>query len=204
MNNVKESTGVKEYMKKTPKSKKFSEQSTLIMPGGVTANIKYFEPYPVVMERGKGAYLVDLDGNEYIDYLLSYGALMLGHGHPRIMQAVQNQIDEDGTLLFGTPHRLEVEMGKKVMSLYPSMERIRYTNSGTEATLLSIRLAYAYTGKFKIAKFEGHYHGGYDQVLLSVNPPINDAGPANKPLGVSESRGSGSLYCWANNYSAFQ
>ena len=189
MSKVKESTGVKEYMKKTPKSKKFSEQSTLIMPGGVTANIKYFEPYPVVMERGKGAYLVDLDGNEYIDYLLSYGALMLGHGHPRIMQAVQNQIEEDGTLLFGTPHRLEVEMGKKIMGLYPSMERIRYTNSGTEATLLSLRLAYAYTGKFKIAKFEGHYHGGYDQVLLSVNPPINDAGPANKPLGVSESRG---------------
>lgn len=189
MSVVKESEGIREYIKKTPKSKEFSEKSSLIMPGGVTANIKFFEPYPIVMEKGKGAYLFDLDGNEYIDYMLSYGALKLGHGHPKVLQAVQNQLQDEGTMLFGTPHKLEVEMGTKVMDLYPSMERIRYTNSGTEATLLAIRLAYGYTGKYKIAKFEGHYHGGYDQVLQSVNPKVNDAGPANNPIGISESRG---------------
>ena len=159
------------------------------MPGGVTANIKFFEPYPTIMTSGFGAYLTDVDGNEYVDYLLSYGALMTGHGHPKVMEAIRQQIDVDGTLLFGTPHQLEVKMGQKIQQLYPSMEKIRYTNSGTEATLLSIRLAYAYTGKYKIAKFEGHYHGGYDQVLLSINPPVNAAGPANNPIAISESKG---------------
>jgi glutamate-1-semialdehyde 2,1-aminomutase len=80
-------------------------------------------------------------------------------------------------------------MGKKIQEYYPSMELLRYTNSGTEATLLTIRLAYAYTGKYKIAKFEGHYHGGYDQVLLSVNPPVNEAGSAQEPKAIAESRG---------------
>ena len=159
------------------------------MPGGVTANIKFFEPYPTIMTSGSGAYLTDVDGNEYVDYLLSYGALMTGHGHPKVMEAIRQQIDVDGTLLFGTPHQLEVKMGQKIQQLYPSMEKIRYTNSGTEATLLSIRLAYAYTGKYKIAKFEGHYHGGYDQVLLSINPPVHAAGPANNPIAISESKG---------------
>ena len=80
----------------------------------------------------------------------------------KLWKRFTNKLTRDGTLLFGTPHQLEVKMGQKIQQLYPSMEKIRYTNSGTEATLLSIRLAYAYTGKYKIAKFEGHYHGGYD------------------------------------------
>ncbi len=183
------STGMDAYVQKTPKSLEFSKVSQHVMPGGVTANIKFFEPYPVVMKKGTGAYLTDIDGNEYIDYLLSYGALMTGHGHPKVLDAIHKQMQEDGTLLFGTPHHLEVKMGQKIQSLYPSMEKIRYTNSGTEATLLSIRLAYAYTGKYKIAKFEGHYHGGYDQVLLSVNPPVDQAGPPRKPKAISESQG---------------
>ncbi|WP_342515088.1 aspartate aminotransferase family protein [Sporosarcina sp. FSL K6-1522] len=182
-------SGIEEYIKKTPISLEFSKTSRNIMPGGVTANIKFFEPYPVIMKKGAGAYLTDVDGNEYIDYLLSYGALMTGHGHPKVMEGIQRQLTEEGTLLFGTPHNLEVKMGQKIQELYPSMERVRYTNSGTEATLLSIRMAYAYTEKYKIAKFEGHYHGGYDQVLLSVNPPLDEAGPANNPNAIIESKG---------------
>ncbi|QUW22851.1 aspartate aminotransferase family protein [Sporosarcina sp. Marseille-Q4063] len=182
-------SGMEAYIGKTPKSLEFSKSSKKVMPGGVTANIKFFEPYPTVMAKGSGVYLTDIDGNEYVDYLLSYGALMTGHGHPKVLKAIQEQISEDGTLLFGTPHRLEVKMGQKIQQLYPSMEKIRYTNSGTEATLLSIRLAYAYTGKYKIAKFEGHYHGGFDQVLLSINPPVNVAGPANNPIAIFESKG---------------
>ena len=183
------SDAYQEYVRKTPKSKQFAQEARRLMPGGVTANIKAFDPYPIVMQRGNGAYLYDLDGNEYIDYLLSYGALMLGHGHPAIKQAIQNQIEQEGTFLFGTPHRLEVEMGRKIQTLYPSMEMVRYTNSGTEATLLAIRMAYAFTGKHKIAKFEGHYHGGYDQVLLSVNPTLSEAGPAHAPNALIESKG---------------
>ena len=178
-----------DFQKKTPLSKTFMEEAKRVMPGGVTANIKSFAPYPIVMKSGKGAYLTDIDGNQYIDYLLSYGALMLGHGHPAIMQAIQQQLANDGTSLFGTPHRLEVEMARKIQQYYPSMELIRYTNSGTEATLLAIRMAYAYTGKYKIAKFEGHYHGGYNQVLLSVNPPLEEAGPVSEPNAVVESKG---------------
>ncbi len=182
-------SGIEEYVKRTPKSLEFFNSSKSVMPGGVTANIKFFEPYPIIMKSGSGAYLTDVDGNEYIDYLLSYGALMTGHGHPKVIEAIQNQLIEEGTLLFGTPHKLEVKMGQKIQKLYPSMERLRYTNSGTEATLLSIRMAYAYTGKYKIAKFEGHYHGGYDQVLLSINPPIDVAGTAKNPQAVLESKG---------------
>lgn len=178
-----------EFMKKTPKSHAFIEKAKKVMPGGVTANIKSFDPYPIVMQSGKGAYLTDIDGNQYVDYLLSYGALMLGHGHPDIVQAVQEQLTNDGTSLFGTPHRLEVEMAKKIQTYYPSIEMVRYTNSGTEATLLAIRMAYAYTGKYKIAKFEGHYHGGYNQVLLSVNPPVAEAGPVHEPKAIAESKG---------------
>jgi len=178
-----------DFLKKTPLSKAFMEEAKQVMPGGVTANIKSFAPYPIVMKGGKGAYLTDIDGNRYIDYLLSYGALMLGHGHPAILQAVRQQLEKDGTSLFGTPHRLEVEMARKIQQYYPSMEMIRYTNSGTEATLLAIRLAYAYTGKYKIAKFEGHYHGGYNQVLFSVNPPLEEAGSPSEPNAVAESRG---------------
>lgn len=178
-----------EFRNRTVKSKEFFEEAQKVMPGGVTANIKSFDPYPIVMKSGRGAYLTDIDGNQYIDYLLSYGALMLGHGHPAIVQAVQQQLATDGTSLFGTPHRLEVKLARKIRQYYPSMELIRYTNSGTEAMLLAIRMAYAYTGKYKIAKFEGHYHGGFNQVLLSVNPPLDKAGPIEQPVAVIESKG---------------
>lgn len=178
-----------EFEKRTAKSKARFLKAKEIMPGGVTANIKSFDPYPIIMEKGKGAYLYDVDNNEYIDYLLSYGALMLGHGHPAIVQALQEQMMNDGTMLFGAPHQLELDMGEKIKELYPSIERVRYTNSGTEATLLAIRLTYAYTGKPKIAKFEGHYHGGYDQVLLSINPSIAEAGDPHSPNPVVESKG---------------
>lgn len=178
-----------EFMEKTRGSYEWNKQFKEVMPGGVTANIKYFAPYPIVMKKGNGAYLTDVDDNQYIDYLLSYGALMLGHGHPEINKAVMEQLQDSGTCLFGTPHRLEYEMAKKIQSHYPSIELLRYTNSGTEATLLALRLAAAYTGKFKIAKFEGHYHGGYDQVLISVNPPLKDAGKEKRPEAVYESKG---------------
>lgn len=165
-----------------------------VIPGGVTANIKYFNPHPIMMEKGKGSKLFDVDGNEYIDYLLCYGALILGHGHHKVFEAVTKQMMESGTTIFGTPHKMETMMAEKLIELYPGIEMVRYTNSGLEATLLAIRTAVAYTGKQKIAKFEGHYHGGYDQVLVSVNPDMDRAGEPSAPKAVGESRGLPDYY----------
>ncbi|HLR63275.1 MAG TPA: aspartate aminotransferase family protein [Lentibacillus sp.] len=160
-----------------------------VMPGGVTANIKHFPPHPIYMNYGEGAYLSDADGNKYVDYLLSYGSMMLGHGHPEIKEAIHSQMEQSGTWLFGTPHELEVTYANKIKEYFPSIDLMRYTNSGTEATLLALRFAEAYTGKHKVAKFEGHYHGGYNEVLLSVNPEISEAGQKNNPNSVPSSKG---------------
>nr|WP_240613598.1 aspartate aminotransferase family protein [Pueribacillus theae] len=174
---------------RTAGSERAFQDAKEVIPGGVTANIKYFSPYPLVMEKGKGSRLLDVDGNEYIDYLLCYGALILGHGHSRVAEAVISQMNSSGTFIFGSPHQLEVEMARKLITLFPGIEMVRYTNSGLEATLLSIRLAEAYTGKRKVAKFEGHYHGGYDQMLVSVNPDAGKAGQASNPNPVPDSKG---------------
>lgn len=170
------------------KSYQLFQKAKEIMPGGITANIKNFSPYPIFMRSGKGAYLTDVDNNEYIDYLLSYSALMLGHGHPKIKDTIENHVQEFGTWLYGTPSEIEIEFGKMIQHYYPSIELLRYTNSGTEATLLAIRLAFAYTGKHKIAKFEGHYHGGHRQVLFSIAPPMSEAGDVTHPNTVPNSK----------------
>jgi glutamate-1-semialdehyde 2,1-aminomutase len=178
----------------TRRSAELFEKACEVIPGGVTAHIKYFDPHPLMMEKGKGSKLYDVDGNEYIDYLLCYGALILGHGHPQVFEAVTKQMMESGTTIFGTPHKMETTMAEKLVELYPGIEMVRYTNSGLEATLLAIRTAMAYTGKPKLAKFEGHYHGGYDQVLVSVNPDMDKAGDATAPKAVGESRGLPDYY----------
>lgn len=158
------------FQQKTAKSAQIYNEAIQWIPGGVTANIKYFKPYPIVMEKATGPYLYDVDGNEYIDYNLCYGALILGHGHPEVTNAFYNRLLEIGTTIYGTPHQYEIEMAKKIVELFPSIEKIRFTNSGLEATLLALRLAMAWTKRKKIAKFEGHYHGSHDQVLMSVHP----------------------------------
>lgn len=180
------------YLERTKKSADFYHKATRFLPGGVTANIKYFEPYPIVMEKADGAFLWDLDQNGYIDYNLCYGALVLGHGNEQIVHTLQEQLQQIGTMIFGTPHLLETEMAKKLVELYPSIESVRYTNSGLEATQLAIRLAMGWTGRRKLAKFEGHYHGGYDQVLISVNPPLRDQN--ERPSLKEDSRGIPDYY----------
>lgn len=175
------------YAKET--SSELFHQAQTVIPGGVTANIKHFAPYPIFMKAGNGSKLIDVDHTEYIDYSLCYGALITGHGHPKIMDATIKQMQQSGTIIFGTPHELEITMAKKINELYPSMEQIRFTNSGTEAVLLAIRLAIAHTGKDKVAKFEGHYHGGLDQLLVSVNPNEEAAGKMESPTTVIESSG---------------
>lgn len=171
------------------RSAELFQQAKTVIPGGVSANIKYFAPYPIFMERAHGSRIYDVDGHEYIDYLLGYGSLILGHGHPKVISAVIHHLLENGTPVFGAPNVIETEMARKLVQLFPAIEMVRFTNSGLEATLLAIRIAQSFTGKPKIAKFEGHYHGGYNQVLFSVNPDLRLAGDPERPLPVPESRG---------------
>lgn len=178
-----------EYAAHNPASKKAFDAACRDIPGGITANVKFFAPFPLFMKEGHGAWLTDLDDHKYVDYVLSYGPLILGHERKEVLESIQSYFAEHGTMLYGTPHELEDVFARKIKSLFPSIEMLRYTNSGTEATLLCIRTAFAYTGKYKIAKFEGHYHGGYNEVLVSVNPDVQKAGDAHHPTPLPESRG---------------
>lgn len=178
-----------EYTKKNPNSLTAYQKACTCIPGGITANVKFFDPFPLYMKEGHGAWLTDLDGHEYVDYTLSYGPLILGHGRQEIRDSMQQFLDIHGTVLYGTPHELETVFAEKIKEHFPGIELLRYTNSGTEATLLCIRTAFAFTGKYKIAKFEGHYHGGYNEVLFSVHPDIEKAGDAKRPSALMESSG---------------
>lgn len=135
---------------------------------------------PVVMEKGKGAYLYDVDGNEYIDYLQAYGPIITGHAHPHITEAIQEQAALG--VLYGTPTELEIDFAKKLRAAIPSLEKMRFVNSGTEAVMTTIRIARAFTGRNKIIKFAGCYHGHSDLVLVA-------AGSGPSQLGSPDSAG---------------
>lgn len=178
-----------EYEQNNPLSKKAWETSRQSIPGGVSGNVRFYSPFPLFMKKGKGAWLRDLDNHDYVDYVLSYGPLILGHGREEIIHLFNQYITEHGTFLYGTPHEDEIGFAEMLKKYYPSLEAVRYTNSGTEATLLAIRTARAYTGKRKVGKFEGHYHGGFDEVLISVKSPIEQAGNISRPNSIPESAG---------------
>lgn len=186
---------VEEQFRQThSKSQAFFQEMKEKVAGGVNGNLRFYQPFPLTFQRADGAWLTDLDGHRYLDYLLSYGALILGHGHPMIKKAVQEVWNEQGTSSFGAPHALELEMVNELMRLYPSLEELRFTNSGLEATLLSLRLALAYTGKTHVAKFEGHYHGSHDHVLVSVSPEIAPEEMDTLPRSVADSLGLPDYY----------
>lgn len=175
---------IAEYRARTPKTAAWFERASKSLPGGVTGNVKFFPPYPVYARRAQGSHLWDLDGNEYIDFMLCFGPLILGHGHPRVLEAIREQLEADGTPIFGAPHENEAKMAERLKRIFPFAESLRYTNSGLEATLHAIRASRGYKRRSKIGKFEGHYHGSYDEVLVSLTPPVKNAGPANAPVPV--------------------
>ena len=150
------------------------------MPGGVNSPVRAFEPYPFFTSSAEGSKLHDIDGNAYIDYCLAYGPLILGHSNPRIIEAVKTQMDK-GTL-YGTPTDIEVELAELITKFLPSIEMLRLVNTGTEATMHAIRLARGYTGRNKIIKFEGCYHGAHDYVLVK-------AGSGATTFGAPDSHG---------------
>jgi glutamate-1-semialdehyde 2,1-aminomutase len=159
---LKESKILRAYADKTPRSRALHERAKTLLPNGVTHLGRYLEPHPVFIERAAGARKWDVDGNEYVDYLGGHGALILGHNHPLVVDAVASQMTKGAH--YGASHELEVEWAELVHQMIPSAERVCFTASGTEATHLALRLARAFTGKSKVIRFAGHFHGWHDQV----------------------------------------
>lgn len=178
---------IAEYKARTKKSAAWHAEASRHLPGGVTGNVKFYSPYPVYAKRAKGGHLWDLDGNDYVDYMLCFGPMILGHGHPKVLEAIRKQMDRDGTVIFGPPHELEVRMAERLKRIFPFADLVRFTNSGLEATLHALRIARGVKRHVKIAKFEGAYHGSYDEVLVSLTPTVADAGPSDSPKPMSGS-----------------
>ena len=168
------------------KSKKAFAEAVKLMPGGVNSPVRAFKSVnmdPIFMESGKGPMITDIDGNEYIDYVLSWGPLILGHTDPDVVAAIQ-KVAETGTS-FGAPTLLENELAQIVIDRVPSIEIVRMVSSGTEATMSALRLARGYTGRNKILKFEGCYHGHGDSLLIKAGSGVATLGLPDSP-GVPE------------------
>jgi len=159
----------------------FAEASGLL-PGGVSSPVRAFRAVggsPLFIERGEGAYLVDVDGNRYVDYVLSWGPLILGHAHPRVVAALEEAVRR-GTS-YGAPSSLELELARLIRNAMPSVELVRFVNSGTEATMSALRLARAFTGRSKIVKFAGCYHGHADLLLVQAGSGVATLGLPDSP-----------------------
>jgi len=164
------------------------ERSKKSLAGGVSSNVRFSGSLPTIFfDHGQGSKIYDVDGNEYIDYVLGQGPLILGHSHPALIGAVQKAI-ERGQLYAGQ-HEMEITLSEKLQRLIPCAELVRYSNSGSEAVQAALRVARAYTGREKVVKFEGHYHGWFDNVLISVHPPLELAGPRDAPYAVPATTG---------------
>jgi glutamate-1-semialdehyde 2,1-aminomutase len=158
------------------------QEAQQLLPGGVDSPVRAFRAVggqPLFIDCGKGPYLYDVDGNRYIDYVLSWGPLLTGHAHPNIVKAIQAAA-EKGTS-YGAPSQLEIELAKSVIEFMPNIEMIRFVNSGTEATMSALRLARAYTKRDKIIKFDGCYHGHGDMLLVKAGSGVVTLGLPDSP-----------------------
>jgi len=170
-------------MKNHQKSEKLFKQAKAVIPGGVNSPVRAFKAVggnPIFIAKGKGSKIYDVDGNSYIDYVLSWGPLILGHAHPKVIKALKSAA-EKGTS-FGAPTPLEIELANLVLKAYPSMDKVRMVNSGTEATMSAIRVARGFTKRDVIIKFEGCYHGHADGLLVK-------AGSGAMTFGIPDSPG---------------
>lgn len=173
-----------------PKSEAAFEDAQQYMPGGVNSPVRAFKGVggnPVVIQKAKGAYVWDVDGNRYVDYVGSYGPMILGHAHPAVIGGIQ-QTAEDGTS-FGAPTVLENKLAKMVIDAVPALDKVRFVNSGTEACLSAIRLARAFTGREKLIKFEGCYHGHADSFLVKAGSGVATLGKPDSPGVPKETAG---------------
>lgn len=168
---------------KRSRSEAAFQEARQVLPGGVNSPVRAFRSVggnPVFMERASGAYIWDIDGNHYVDYVGTWGPAILGHAHPQVIKRIR-EVAEHGTS-FGAPTLIETELARLVIDMVPSIEKVRFVNSGTEAVMSAIRLARAYTGRTKIIKFEGCYHGHSDYLLVK-------AGSGAATHGVPDSAG---------------
>ncbi len=157
------------YRERFAGSAKLFERSSKLFPNGVTHDGRYLQPFPIFANEARGSKKTDVDGHELIDYWMGHGAMLLGHSHPAVVAAVQRQVAKSTHP--GACHELEIEWAERVQKLVPSAELMRFTNSGTEATLMALRVARIATGRTKVIKFAGHFHGWHDLVIISSEPP---------------------------------
>jgi len=172
-----------------PASRQLWERAARSMPGGVTASARYNRAlgHALYVTHGEGAYLYDVDGHRYLDYCMSHGASLLGHGHPAVIEAVQRALDLGILCSCETEH--QVALAERLKELFPGSDLVRYTCTGTEDTWHALRVARAYTGRLGVVKFEGHYHGVNDTAGYSHWPELAKAGPADRPRAVPDSAG---------------
>ena len=174
---------VEAYCKKTAGSIALAKRARDIFPTGITHDARYIEPHGIYVTHADGSHKWDVDGNRYVDYPGGHGALLLGHNHPAVLDAVQNQLGKG--LHYGASHELELEWGERVQQLIPCAESIRFNNSGTEATMLAMRLARANTGREKILRFQGHFHGWHDYVSGGFVNHYDGTAPRGVPASTA-------------------
>ena len=170
------------YASARPNSGDLFARARRVLAGGVGHDLRHFLPVPLYIERGEGGRKWDVDGHEYIDFLMGNGALLLGHADPGILTAIEAALGQ-GTH-FGNDHPLQIEWAEWVQRLVPSAERVRFVNSGTEASHLAIRLARAFTRRSKVLRFDGHFHGWHDGVVHGFHPPFDADGSRGVPSNV--------------------
>ena len=172
-----------EFAERNPCSREMFERAKRSMPGGNTRTGAYTDPFPLYLTRGEGVYVTDADGHRLLDFVNNNTSLILGHSHPAVVDAIEGQLTHGTGFNRATP--FEIEMAEILCERVPSVERVRFCNSGTEATLNVMRVAKAFTDKRKIAKFEGAYHGTGEYALVSHMPPVGpELGPADRPESV--------------------
>ena len=174
------------YAERTAGSQKANARARKVLPLGVPSSFQAYDPYPIVIASADGPNMVDVDGNTYTDYDMGFGALFVGHRHPAVLRALDAQIAQ-GTL-FVNPCESNAEVAEMLAARY-QLPMWRFTNSGTEATMDALRVARAATGRHKICKVEGGYHGHHDEVMISMKPPLDKAGPADAPVAVPSTAG---------------
>ena len=174
------------YIERTKGSQTATDRARKVLPLGVPSSFQAYDPHPIVVRRAQAAWMEDVDGNRYVDYDMGYGALFTGHCHPAVRAAVETQMD-NGTL-FVTPCEMNAEVAELLGDRY-NLPMWRFTNSGTEATMDAIRVARGVTGRHKIVKVEGGYHGHHDEVMISMKPPLHLAGPADNPTPIPATAG---------------
>jgi len=186
-----------------PKSEALFERAQRVMPGGVNSPVRAFRAVggtPFFVQRGEGCFLWDVDGNRYVDFVCSWGPLILGHAHPEVVAAVKEAIEHGTT--YGAPTELEIRLAEKIQQAFPSMEMLRLVNSGTEATMSAIRTARGYTGRSRIVKFEGCYHGHADYLLVKAGSGATTFGIPDS-AGVPESFSQETIVLPYNDVKAF-